>query len=331
MFICVSFSTGPSTVIHWLATPHTVLVIKKHHDPFTARTLDTVTRHLKTEYGCTTLIEDDVAMKTSCQSTPVAKDEVPLLRRVVDFIVTLGGDGTLLHVSQLFQHEVPPVLSFSLGTLGFLMPFEFKNYKAALKEVMTGGFSVVERMRLHCKVYSNLLVGHEPKCELHVLNEVVLHRGAEAHSVAIEIHVEDHYVTTVTADGIIAATSSGSTAYSLSSGGSIVHPGINGILITPISPASLSFRPVIFPPTASLKLRVSSSSLAIPLASFDGKKSLQLFKGDYIHLKSSPHPMATVARTRVDTADWIHDVTEKLNWNYKRPVRKVDETDFDTH
>jgi len=191
---------------------------------------------------------------------PGRKDEYT---RAVDFVVTLGGDGTILHVSSLFNHCVPPIISFSMGTLGFLLPFHIKDYQTALNDVIRGDVSLLLRMRLACSVWakngtrikrtSGLEIG-----DMQAMNEVNLHRGRYPHLTNIECFVDGQYLTNAVADGLIVATPTGSTAYSLSAGGPIIHPSVQNILLTPICPRSLSFRTIILPPTSKIQMRVSN-------------------------------------------------------------------------
>jgi len=160
-----------------------------------------------------------------------------------DLVLTLGGDGTVLYTSWLFQRIVPPILSFSLGSLGFLTTFEFNSYKDSLNAVMGDeGMLVNLRMRFTCTVYragpidatntSGRTVTEAEQFE--VLNELVIDRGPSPYVSNLELYGDNHLLTLVQADGIILSTPTGSTAYSLSAGGSLVHPDIPAILLTPI-------------------------------------------------------------------------------------------------
>jgi NAD+ kinase len=167
-----------------------------------------------------------------------------------DLVLTLGGDGTVLFTSWLFQRIVPPILSFALGSLGFLTNFEFAQYKAALNKIMTDvGMRVNLRMRFTCTVYryqKNAAPGspqHIEAEQFEVLNELVIDRGPSPYVSNLELYGDNNLLTVVQADGCIFSTPTGSTAYSLSAGGSLVHPDIPAILLTPICPHTLSFRP----------------------------------------------------------------------------------------
>jgi NAD+ kinase len=163
---------------------------------------------------------------------------------IFDLVLTLGGDGTVLFTSWLFQRIVPPILSFALGSLGFLTNFQFESYKAALNKIMTDvGMRVNLRMRFTCTVYryqKNAVAQGSPTHieaeQFEVLNELVIDRGPSPYVSNLELYGDNTLLTVVQADGCIFSTPTGSTAYSLSAGGSLVHPDIPAILLTPICP-----------------------------------------------------------------------------------------------
>ena len=243
------------------------------------------------------------------------------LREKVDLVSTLGGDGTILHAAALFAttQDVPPILSFSMGTLGFLGEWKFEEYKRAFREVYmsgagagygstlfddenavqqsaakgdhdpheettiptswssirgkamgtTRGARVLLRNRLKVGVYNShgkLVTSDDSEAstseDVYAMNEVTLHRGAAPHLCMIEVYIGGRFLTSAIADGMIISTPTGSTAYSLSSGGSIVHPLVNSLLLTPICPRSLSFRPLVLPANTPITLRLSEKNRA---------------------------------------------------------------------
>jgi NAD+ kinase len=154
------------------------------------------------------------------------------------------------------------------------------------------GMHITLRMRLQCDVYRNgrPLPGHQ----FLVMNEVVLSRGAQPYLSKIEVYERDELITKVQADGVMLATPTGSTAYSVAAGGSMVHPNVPAILFTPICPHSLSFRPVILPDYAQIELRIAPDARSTALATFDGKAMVELQAGDSVHVKLSPYPVPTI-------------------------------------
>ncbi|KAK4220265.1 ATP-NAD kinase-like domain-containing protein [Rhypophila decipiens] len=238
-----------------------------------------------------------------------------------DLVLTLGGDGTVLFTSWLFQRIVPPTLSFSLGSLGFLTTFEFEKYKDHLNRVMgSDGMRVNLRMRFTCTVYRNGLNQEVEEGEqFEVLNELVIDRGPSPYVSNLELYGDDELLTVVQADGCIFSTPTGSTAYSLSAGGSLVHPDIPAILLTPICPHTLSFRPMVLSDTMLLRVSVPRNSRATAYCAFDGKGRVELKQGDHVTITASQYPFPTVVRT--DT-EWFDSVSRTLRWNTRAATQK---------
>lgn len=229
----------------------------------------------------------------------------------IDLCITLGGDGTVLYALNLFQQIVPPVLSFALGSLGFLTNFRFEHFRKVLTTVLDSGVRAYLRMRFTCRVYD---ADGRLKREQQVLNEVVVDRGPSPYVTNLELYGDGSLLTVAQADGLIIATPTGSTAYSLSAGGSLVHPGVSAISVTPICPHTLSFRPILLPDGMCLKVKVPASSRATAWASFDGKVRTEIRKGDYVTVQASPFPFPTVKSSKTE---YIDSVSRNLNWNVR--------------
>jgi len=279
-------------------------------------------RHIHSNYNNVSLIfEPKVAAQMHKHfSFPIyTTSSAGALPGKVDLTTTLGGDGTILHASSLFSttSHVPPVLSFSMGTLGFLGEWKFADYKRAFREVYMSGAEagspliredafklpqaervtgwssmrgksmgstisskVLMRNRLKVGVFDaqgNRVIGdntaESAEGDVHAMNEVIIHRGKETHLAIIEVFVGGRFLTEAVADGMIISTPTGSTAYSLSSGGSIIHPLVNSLLMTPICPRSLSFRPLVLPANTPITLRLSEKNRGRELeVSIDGRR-----------------------------------------------------------
>ncbi|KAG9677380.1 ATP-NAD kinase, partial [Aureobasidium melanogenum] len=261
-----------------------------------------------------------------------------------DLVITLGGDGTVLFTSWLFQRIVPPVMSFSLGSLGFLTNFQFNQYKHQLDRIMgDAGMRVTMRMRFTCTVYraaasnsSSSLSPHNSsdpsypattnptkiEGETHeVLNELVIDRGPSSYISSLDLYANDSLVTRISADGVILSTPTGSTAYSLSAGGSLVHPEIPAILLTPICPHTLSFRPMILNDSMELKVSVPSKGRGGGFVSFDGKGRIELGLGDEVVVRASKYPFPTVLSQPME---WFDAISRTLRWN----TRAADQKDW---
>ncbi|ODN94738.1 hypothetical protein L198_04882 [Cryptococcus wingfieldii CBS 7118] len=231
-----------------------------------------------------------------------------------DLVITLGGDGTVLLTSWLFQSVVPPVLPFALGSLGFLTNFDFNKYKAIVDKSIDEGIRVNLRMRFRCTIYRRK--GESTKAEetFEVLNDVEIDRGFAPYISSLELYGDDHHLTTVQADGLIVSTPTGSTAYSLSAGGSLVHPQIPATLITPICPHTLSFRPMLLPDSMELRVCVPRDARSTAWASFDGKGRTELHQGDHIKITASRYPFPTICADKANT-DWFSAIARTLLWN----------------
>jgi NAD+ kinase len=243
-----------------------------------------------------------------------------------DLVLTLGGDGTVLFTSWLFQRIVPPILSFSLGSLGFLTNFQFEQYKEALSKIMgDAGMRVNLRMRFTCTVYryqKNAAPGspqHIEAEQFEVLNELVIDRGPSPYVSNLELYGDNNLLTVVQADGCIFSTPTGSTAYSLSAGGSLVHPDIPAILLTPICPHTLSFRPMLLNDSMALRIAVPLKSRATAYCAFDGKGRVELRQGDHVTIAASQYPFPTVLS---QPTEWFDSISRTLRWNNRGAQQK---------
>ncbi|KAF2729376.1 ATP-NAD kinase [Polyplosphaeria fusca] len=244
-----------------------------------------------------------------------------------DLVLTLGGDGTVLYTSWLFQRIVPPILSFSLGSLGFLTNFQFNEFKEALGKVMgDAGMRVNLRMRFTCTVYryqKNAAPGtpqHIEAEQFEVLNELVIDRGPSPYVSNLELYGDNNLLTVVQADGVIFSTPTGSTAYSLSAGGSLVHPDIPAITLTPICPHTLSFRPMLLTDSMLLRVQVPRNSRATAYCAFDGKGRVELRQGDHVTIAASQYPFPTVLS---QPTEWFDSISRTLRWNTRGAQQKA--------
>jgi NAD+ kinase len=244
-----------------------------------------------------------------------------------DLVLTLGGDGTVLFTSWLFQRIVPPILSFSLGSLGFLTNFQFHQYKETLNKIMgDAGMRVNLRMRFTCTVYryqKNASPGASEYIEaeqFEVLNELVIDRGPSPYVSNLELYGDNNLLTVVQADGCIFSTPTGSTAYSLSAGGSLVHPDIPAILLTPICPHTLSFRPMLLNDSMALRVAVPRNSRATAYCAFDGKGRVELRQGDHVTIAASQYPFPSVLS---QPTEWFDSISRTLRWNTRGAQQKA--------
>lgn len=244
--------------------------------------------------------------------------EIVLLHMKVDLVVTLGGDGTVLWAASMFKGPVPPVVPFSLGSLGFMTPFHSEHYRECLESILRGPISITLRHRLLCHVIRDAAKNeYDTEESVIVLNEVTIDRGISSFLTNLECYCDNSFVTCVQGDGLILSTTSGSTAYSLAAGGSMVHPQVPGILFTPICPHSLSFRPLILPEHVTLRVQVPFNSRSHAWASFDGKDRKRLAPGDALVCSMAPWPVPTACQSD-STSDFLRSIHDGLHWNLRK-------------
>lgn len=273
---------------------------------------------------CSKRFDAEGLLRKNCQYQHMLKYWTPDLcwsqPEKFDLVLTLGGDGTVLYTSWLFQRVVPPILSFSLGSLGFLTNFEFEKYKEHLNCLMgDDGMRVTMRMRFTCTVYRDGKGQMEEGEQFEVLNELVIDRGPSPYVSNLELYGDNELLTVVQADGCIFSTPTGSTAYSLSAGGSLVHPDIPAILLTPICPHTLSFRPMVLSDSLLLRVSIPKHSRATAYCSFDGKGRIELKQGDHVTIAASQYPFPTVTR---NGSEWFNSVSRTLRWNTRGAMQK---------
>ncbi|KAK4539345.1 hypothetical protein LTR36_000776 [Oleoguttula mirabilis] len=266
-----------------------------------------------------------------------------------DICLALGGDGTVLYASWLFQRVVPPVMSFALGSLGFLTKFDFDKYPDIITRAFHDGITVSLRLRFEGTIMRSRrrssdedqrsrdlideLIGdaaddvntHTPGGSHNILNDIVLDRGPNPTMSSIEVFGDEEHFTTVQADGICVATPTGSTAYNLAAGGSLCHPDNPVVLVTAIAPHTLSFRPIILPDTIVLRIGVPYDARASCWASFDGKERSELKPGDYCTISASRFPFPSVLPLNRRSEDWVESISRTLNWNNRARQKAFDE------
>jgi NAD+ kinase len=200
-----------------------------------------------------------------------------------DYLVVLGGDGTLLSIARQAAPGGVPILGVNMGHLGFLTEVDVSELFSALERLIKGEYMIEERMMLEAGVYrQNLLVEQSI-----ALNDVVITKGALARLIFLETYVDQEYVTTYPADGLIVATPTGSTAYSLSAGGPLVTPKMELMLVTPICPHSLWARPLVIGADSQVKVEVLSGQGEIMLT-MDGQYGFKLQPKDNVIVNKAP-------------------------------------------
>jgi NAD+ kinase len=240
----------------------------------------------------------DLPAARSCPAAAIAAE--------VDLFIVLGGDGTLLSVSRLVEERRTPILGINLGSLGFLTEVTRDETIPVLERLLAGELEVSERLRLDVIIRRD---GVEV-ARYRVLNDLVINKGALARIIDMEAWVDDTYLTTFKADGLIVATPTGSTAYNLSAGGPIISPTLHCLVISPICPHMLTNRPIIVSDEALIRIQVKFQDEEVALTA-DGQVGMPLHGGDVVEIRRSPHPTMLVISP---TKDYFQILRTKLRW-----------------
>ena len=226
----------------------------------------------------------------------------------LDLGIILGGDGTLLHVAETAARYEVPVIGINLGNLGFLTELTETEAKPALQAIIGGAVTMEYRSMLKARLLSN---GKSDEYR-YALNDVVISKNAADRLLYLSTRADNDYITTYKADGLIVSTPTGSTAYSLSAGGPLVHPGLDTILVTPICPFMLSSRPIILPAdkTISSTLQADETSAAADII-VDGQKGWEMKPGDTLEVAQAEHPLHLIVSTE---KDYFTILRNKLKW-----------------
>jgi NAD+ kinase len=200
-----------------------------------------------------------------------------------DFVVVLGGDGTLLGVARQAAPHKTPILGVNMGHLGFITEVEVDDVFKGLERVLSNDYLIEERMMLEASVIKE---GHEMEA-FYCLNDVVITRGSLSRMVTLRTFIDENYVDTYRADGLVVSTPTGSTAYSLSAGGPIVSPGVRVVLLTPICPHSLNSRGIVVSDEECIRIEVVDNYQEVYLT-VDGQQGYTMKSGDMVIIRKAP-------------------------------------------
>jgi NAD+ kinase len=225
----------------------------------------------------------------------------------VDLIVVLGGDGTMISVARLIGARETPVLGINYGSLGYLTEFRIEEMFPALEAILAGNYEIDRRVTLDVE-HRN--ADNEIIASGRALNDVVVNKSVLARIIEIEVWLDEFFVNSFRADGLIIATPTGSTAYNLSAGGPIVFPSMNAVVLTPICPFTLTNRPIVVPDTAEIKLKLKHENEGVVLT-LDGQVGYQLKTDETVLIHKSPTTFNLVQPPNRNYFDVLRD---KLKW-----------------
>jgi NAD+ kinase len=253
-------------------------------------------------HGYNVIVDPETAKYCNCD------EEVPrsaMSSRPLDLVVVLGGDGTLLSAARSTAPIDVPLLGVNLGSLGFLTDVPLSSLYPMLEQIVHGRAPVEHRSLMQCE----LIRGDQVLSTYLVFNDAVVNKTTLAKLNHYELFVDKAFVSSYRADGMIVATPTGSTAYSLSAGGPVLTPNVNAFVITPVAPHSLTHRPLVVPDTAVIELLLRSNT-EVAYLSLDGQPGLDLRDGDRVCCRKSEHKVSLVRTER----DFFHVLRSKLKW-----------------
>jgi len=276
-------------------------VIAKPHKPEARVVLQELLPWLESR-GVEPILDEDTAGLAGRPSGQRKAD----LPGLVDLLLVLGGDGTLLSVARLVGARDVPILGVNLGGLGFLTEVTLEELYPTLDAVIQGTYEVTQRILLSATVHRQ----GERIAEYIALNDAVINKGALARMIELETHIDGQYVTTFRADGLILSTPTGSTAYSLAAGGPIVYPTLRALVVTPICPHTLNFRPIVIPDAAKVEI-VQGSANENAYLTLDGQVGFTLRHRDVIQVVRSDH---TITLLKAPGKNYFQILRAKLKW-----------------
>jgi NAD+ kinase len=254
-------------------------------------------------HGVHALYDGETASSLDQPSTARTRQE---LANESDLLLVLGGDGTLLAAARVAAPRGIPILPVNMGSLGFLTSFTLEEMFPALEEALAGRSSVSERVMLRVELDR----GGQVIDGQRVLNEAAINKGALARMIELELKIDGAFVCRYRSDGLIVATPTGSTAYSLSAGGPIVQPGVESLIITPICPHTLTDRPLVVRDTSSVETILSGDAESVFLT-LDGQKGIPMQSGDRVRITRAPERLKLIQPPRKTYFDILRS---KLKW-----------------
>jgi len=251
-----------------------------------------------------------VALKNSAKYIDIQPIKKKEFCNTIDLAIVVGGDGTLLKAGRLLADKDVPVIGINLGRLGFLVDVSPDLITEQLTPMLEGESTSETRSLLYAEAYR----GEERLGGGLAFNDVVLHARDDVRMIVFDTHVDGVFVNTHRADGIVVATPTGSTAYALSSGGPILHPSLNALVLVPISPHILSNRPIVISDKSTVTITMCESRDVGARLSFDGQSNIHMQFGDQVTITQQEHTMQLL---HPKSYDYYHILRTKLGWSVR--------------
>lgn len=276
-------------------------IVTKPHADLLPEVLPEVCKAVES-HGCEVYVDRQAAEFLSGGYSPAPRKE---LVEFCDMLIVLGGDGTMLSLAQFQKHIEKPILGINMGSLGFLTEISVDDAIPMIHAALDSRLEKSFRMMLNVELVRN---GKVTPLQ-HVLNDVVINKSALARIFKVDIVINNEKITTMRADGIIVSTPTGSTAYNLAANGPIVHPEMGVILITPICPHTLTYRPVVLSSTAMLELSMLDTEETY--LTLDGQAGFPLEKNDVVRVVKSSRRMTLLSPPK---STFFKVLRNKLKW-----------------
>jgi NAD+ kinase len=282
-------------------------VVVKPHQPEALETLCKLTEWLTargtTLVGGPAIDHERIEHETGCVIDVIPEEELP---QSVDLILVLGGDGTMIATARMLGDSEVPVIGVNYGGLGYLAEFRIQELFSALESILAGDYKLEKRVMLAVE----LRRGDQVVTQNRVLNDVVMNKSALARIIQIETYLNDQFVNSFRADGLIVSTPTGSTAYNLSAGGPIIFPTMNAVVVTPICPFTLSNRPIVVPDDSVIEVRLMTEEEDVALT-LDGQVGFPVQARDRVIIRKSKTTFNLVQPKNRNYFDLLRD---KLRW-----------------
>ncbi len=228
------------------------------------------------------------------------------ISEIADLLIVLGGDGTLLSVARAAHPHNVPILAVNLGSLGFLAEISLDELYPTLENILNEKFKIESRMLLNAYIWRN---GKKVE-DYNVLNDIVINKGVVARVINLQVLVDGQYMTSYRADGLIIATPTGSTAYSLSAGGPIIHPSMQTLVLSPICPFTLTNRSILIPDQSIIQVKLDAEYNDVRVT-LDGQESYKMKAGDILEIQKTK---TTLQLIKGPNKNYYKILRKKLHW-----------------
>ena len=288
----------------------TIGIIGKHSDSRIAETISNVHQFLL-QKNHTIIVDSKSAAQLPLKS--IQSSHIESMGEKCDLMIAIGGDGTFLAATRAIVKYNIPLIGINLGRLGFLVDISPEQIQSKLNAILEGNYLEEKRFLLHAKIIRDEQVIHEQTA----VNEVVVHRWITPSMIEIVTHIDGVYLNSQRSDGLIISTPTGSTAYSLSAGGPILHPSLNALVLVPLSPHTLSNRPIVIDDSSEIEISFCQAKQINALVTCDHLEIPDVLISDKILIKKVPNPIRIL---HPEGHDFFHILRKKLNWSGGYPI-----------